>query len=133
MRTNGGNGDIKIEEDHYKPSPEYYRLMERKCSIFLTTYGIFGTGNDIARLDLGIEASPRSDQRQPLGRILREYEGKDEPEWYSIKDDIVLAYPDGEEEPLTDLLKASVARKRSYKRQDAKIVAVKDVLSKFKD
>lgn len=58
------------------------------CKIILATYKIFGTGVDISRLDFGVEASPISNVTQALGRVLRLKEGKPQPEWVTILDDI---------------------------------------------
>lgn len=114
---------VSFEEDYYEVPDSYYRRMEKRCSIFMTTYGIFEAGNDIPKLDMGIEASPRTDQRQPLGRILREFEGKPTPEWYSLSDEITYK-TDMEEILLEDYLSRTVRRIESFKQQDAKIIRV---------
>ncbi|MET4190639.1 MULTISPECIES: DEAD/DEAH box helicase family protein [unclassified Bradyrhizobium] len=63
------------------------------CKIIATTWGQFATGADIDRLDMGVELTPRSNVRQGLGRVLRILAGKPTPEWYSIKDEIMV-YPE---------------------------------------
>ncbi len=122
--------EIKYEEDYYNIPDTYYRRMEQRCSIFLTTYGIFEAGNDIARLDMGIEATPRSDPRQPLGRILRLADGKATPEWYSLSDEITYC-ANGEETLLEQYIRSTVGRIERYRQQGAKIIRVSNVLSKF--
>ena len=54
--------------------------------IYFTTYGIFKQGENIPRLDAGIEATPRADGIQPPGRIRRRRPGKSRPVWVSIRD-----------------------------------------------
>ena len=54
--------------------------------IVLATYQVFGTGGDIPDLSVGFEATPRMDQFQSIGRILRIKKDKPTPEWYSIYD-----------------------------------------------
>lgn len=125
--------DVKIVQDSYKPSDKYYARMEKRCSIFFATYGIFSTGNDIARLDFGVEATPRTDQRQPLGRILREAAHKTyAPEWYSFADEIEIEREDGKYEMLEGLVKSNIARRKRFASQEARIINVSNVLKKFK-
>lgn len=54
--------------------------------IYFATYGIFKQGENIPRLDAGIEATPRGDGVQPPGRIRRRRAGKAKPVWVSIRD-----------------------------------------------
>jgi len=101
--------DIKVKESEYK-------RMTKECTIILATYGIFATGTDIPRLDFGVEATPRANQDQALGRILRLYAGKPQPEWIGVDDKILLFdknmwYKD------IELVKRG--RLNSYKRQKA--------------
>lgn len=53
---------------------------------YLATYGVFKQGENIQRLDCGIEASPRGEGVQPPGRIRRRMPGKRKPIWVSIQD-----------------------------------------------
>lgn len=53
---------------------------------YLATYGVFKQGENIQRLDCGIEASPRGEGVQPPGRIRRRMPGKLKPIWASIQD-----------------------------------------------
>ena len=78
----------KIHPWMHKPDASEYEAIEKTSRIVLATYGIFDTGIDIARLDWGLEASPRGDVAQAVGRVLRivtHYE-KNAPEWYSVLD-----------------------------------------------
>lgn len=95
--------------------------------MFFATYGVFEAGNDIARLDLGVEASPRADQRQPIGRILRDHDGKEQPEWYSIVDNITLTSADKDTVLLRDFLTMAVSRKRFLQRGDVEIKNISDL------
>lgn len=54
--------------------------------IYFATYGIFKQGENIPRLDAGIEATPRSDGIQAPGRIRRRRANKAKPIWVSIRD-----------------------------------------------
>jgi hypothetical protein len=123
--------EIKIDEDTYKPTDQWYARMEQRCSIFFTTYGIFSTGNDISKLNMGVEATPRTDQRQALGRILRQRDDGLISEWYSIADDITLV--SGSEfkrdEVLTDLIKDNVSRRKRFKEQEAKLIQIDDAFA----
>ncbi len=47
--------------------------------VIWATYGAAGEGTDIPWFDTCILATPRSDVKQPIGRIIREYEGKKFP------------------------------------------------------
>lgn len=83
---NGKGGFLKKTE---KVQEKQLDAIANRCSIILTTYGKFGTGGDIARLDMAVEALPsRVDLVQAVGRIVRTHEGKLQPEWYTIKDEI---------------------------------------------
>jgi hypothetical protein len=81
--------DVGSKFDMAKPSAEEYDYMENHCQIILATYGIFDVAIDVARLDWGIELTPRPDVEQPVGRVLRIKDGKKTPAWYTIEDYIV--------------------------------------------
>jgi superfamily II DNA or RNA helicase len=65
-----------------------------ECQIVGATYGIFDTGADVARLDMGVECTPRSNVRQAMGRVQRLMDGKPTVEWYSIFDQVFWYDPD---------------------------------------
>lgn len=99
------------------------------CSIILATYAIFSTGTDIPRLDMGVEASPRTDLVQAIGRITRLKKNKLTPEWYSLKDVITFSVETCGKTMLryeTKYLRQHKARIKSYLIQKAKIFNVTD-------
>lgn len=67
----------------------YLDRMEKERPVLLATYGLMREGVDIPRLDAGIEASPRSDNVQAIGRIRRWLTtgNKPLPVWYSLQDE----------------------------------------------
>jgi len=77
-----------ISREEYKPSNSELDDITNSCQIIFATYEIFAKGVNVPRLDLGIEALPTGNLKQPLGRILRIAEGKLTPEWYAIHDQI---------------------------------------------
>ena len=101
--------EIKVKEEEYK-------RMTKDCTIILATYGIFATGTDIPRLDFGVEATPRANQDQALGRILRFYSGKPQPEWIGVEDKILLF---DKNVWYKDIELVARGRLNSYKRQKA--------------
>lgn len=62
------------------------RKKDPTIRIYLATYGVFKQGENIPRLDAGIEATPRADGIQAPGRIRRRRVGKVRPVWVSIDD-----------------------------------------------
>ena len=54
--------------------------------LIFATYGMMGEGTDIPWLDLCILATPRSNVKQPVGRVLREHPGKPTPVVIDIVD-----------------------------------------------
>lgn len=59
---------------------------DSRIKFYLATYGVFKQGENIQRLDCGIEASPRGEGIQPPGRVRRRMPGKRKPIWVSIRD-----------------------------------------------
>lgn len=113
VNRNGKKVDEKI-----KVAKNDLDRMGDECTIFLATYGIFGRGNDIARIDMGIEATPRGKMTQPIGRITRPLEGKPTPEWYSI-DDVI--YSASKNELYEELIDMQSGREWSYRQQKAEV------------
>lgn len=101
--------DVKVKEDEFK-------RITKECSIILATYGIFATGTDIPRIDFGVEATPRANQDQAIGRILRLYEGKPQPEWIGVEDKILLI---DKNLWYKDIELVKYGRMNSYRRQQA--------------
>jgi superfamily II DNA or RNA helicase len=104
------------------PNEELERIKDHS-RIILATYGIFGTGTDIPRLDQGIEASPRRNVVQSIGRILRKDDGRvrewigiadriRRPEWRSLPKD---------EQYYEEIIRWSEMRMNSYRKQNADI------------
>lgn len=63
-----GQASTKAEREH--------REKQKGRPILLTTYGMMGEGTDIPWLDTCVLAMPRSQVKQPVGRVRREYEDK---------------------------------------------------------
>lgn len=82
----GENVDILYRKEIYKPSQTELDDITNSCQIVFATYEIFSKGVDVPRLDMGVEALPSGNVKQPLGRVLRLHEGKPQPEWYAIDD-----------------------------------------------
>lgn len=66
---------------------EERKRVQETAKIMFSTYGIMSKGVDIPRLSGGIDASPRRDATQTVGRILRPAEGKVMPIWITIADE----------------------------------------------
>lgn len=60
--------------------------VKAKCSVIFATYSMMQEAVDIPRLDTGIEATPKADSLQAIGRIRRKFEGKKRPLWVAIRD-----------------------------------------------
>jgi superfamily II DNA or RNA helicase len=60
--------------------------VKNESLIIFATYGMMKEGVDIPRLDAGIEATPRSEGKQIIGRIRRPLPGKKRPVWVTIRD-----------------------------------------------
>jgi superfamily II DNA or RNA helicase len=100
--------------------------------IRFATYGIFGEGTDIEELDWGLEATPRGKIVQALGRIVRLAEGKETPEWYSIRDIVIqpelmsgIFVDPNADRVYPDLIKTHRGRMASFKEQNATVVSAK--------
>ena len=74
--------------EQYSPSQHELDNITHSCQIIFATYEIFSKGVDVPRLDMGVEALPSGNVKQPAGRILRISDGKETPEWYAIHDTI---------------------------------------------
>lgn len=76
----------KKEKKKKKVSRHELDQVKKHSQLFFTTYGKFKEGGDVPRLDCGIDATPRSDATQIIGRIRRPLPGKKEPLWVTIVD-----------------------------------------------
>lgn len=61
--------------------------VKAESRIILATYGMMKEGQDIPRMDMGIDATPRSEGIQAIGRIRREFPGKKIPIWVTLFDE----------------------------------------------
>lgn len=61
-------------------------FAKHRAQIILATYGMAKEGLDIPRLDAGIDATPRADGTQAIGRIRRACDDKKRPVWFTIHD-----------------------------------------------
>lgn len=122
----------RVERERVKQTEEEYERIKNDPNVsnVLATYGIFDTGLNIPRLDMGVELTPRSDVEQAVGRILRELPGKPIPEWYSMLDLLyVIETLMGKERQsfYEEFKKLEKRRQKSYRNQRAKIVRIKNV------
>ena len=98
---------------------------EKKASMIFGTYAMAQEGLDIPRLDTLILATPASDIRQAVGRILRPCETKQTPIVVDIKDDSCLQFERQNEQRKTYLSSLTGSNERiqidqsvqSFKRQ----------------
>lgn len=91
----GENVDILTRKHVRKPTQQQLDDITNSCQIVFATYEIFSKGVDVPRLDMGVEALPSGNVRQPIGRILRVHPGKQTPEWYAIDDMVESSFKDG--------------------------------------
>lgn len=113
--------------EEYKPTQNELDNITHSCQIIFATYEIFSKGVDVPKLDMGVELLPSADVTQPLGRVLRLFDGKPTPEWYAIHDVFNyeaddLMWDDIEVKVLTDYFEGkTVTRRKALKRAGAKI------------
>ena len=80
-------GEYEDEDGkRHKLTDEYLAWVKRRPAIVLATYGKMKEGTDIPRLSWGIDATPRSEATQVIGRIRRPHEGKKSPVWETVVD-----------------------------------------------
>ena len=60
--------------------------VKANAKVVFSTYGMGKEGLDIPRLDAGIDATPRADGVQAIGRIRRPFPNKKRPVWFTIRD-----------------------------------------------
>jgi len=116
-----------------KVKDEEYERIKRDCPIILTTYGIFNMGIDIPRLDMGVEATPRTGLVQAVGRVVRSHPNKPVPEWYTISDLISYTQTFSDKRmPITKsydfLVRKAASRLTSFRKHKADIKIVKGSL-----
>ncbi len=76
----------KIQKNRKQKASELERIL-RESQLTFATYGMIKEGIDVPRWDSGIDATPRSDATQLIGRIRRPFEGKKDPVlWITMVD-----------------------------------------------
>lgn len=78
-----------------KVTNEYLNWVKINAKVIFATYGMMKEGIDIPRLDGGIDATPRREATQVVGRIRRIMPGKKIPLWVTIRDnthDALIGY-----------------------------------------
>lgn len=65
---------------------DYREYVKENSRVVFATYGIMSKGVDIPRLSGGIDATPRREATQTIGRILRIEPGKVRPIWITVAD-----------------------------------------------
>lgn len=71
-----------------KTSRAELERIKADCQIIFATYTMMKEAVDIPRLDCGIEATPKADNVQGIGRIRRVFTGKPKPRWIIIRDTV---------------------------------------------
>jgi superfamily II DNA or RNA helicase len=87
---------------------EYLDWCKAHARVIFATYGMMKEGIDIPRLDGGIDATPRKEAEQVVGRIRRPHPNKKKPRWVTIKDTAHFSLMRYFEERLADYLKTNV-------------------------
>jgi superfamily II DNA or RNA helicase len=67
--------------------PELERAKSKKVRVVLATYHMTSEGTDVPHWDTLIMATPRSDVKQSIGRVLRTAEDKKQPVVFDLRDD----------------------------------------------
>lgn len=92
----GGSAWFHAVREEYSPTQPELDNITNSCQLIFATYEIFSKGVDVQRLDMGVEALPSGNVKQPLGRVLRIMPGKQQPEWYAIHDTVEIENKFGE-------------------------------------
>jgi len=98
-------GQKKLKSKTVKQSELDY--VKNECSIIFATYGMMKEGVDIPRLDFGIDASPRSEAIQVIGRIRRPVPNKKAPVWVTIKDTSCAVFDSSYRQRISDYKKCN--------------------------
>ncbi len=85
-------GQKYVGDKRVKTKPHELDDVKANSQIILATYNMMKEGIDIPRLDAGVDATPRSEATQILGRIRRPEPDKPLPLWYTIVDVAVPAF-----------------------------------------
>lgn len=95
--------------------------IKQHCKVIFATYGMMKEGQDVPRLDMGIDATPRSEGNQAVGRVRREFAGKSMSIWITLFDSRASSL----------LQSISASRIRDYKSCGVEVVNVGNNLSKI--
>ena len=76
----GADGKPKVA------TSEELRVVREQASVIFASYGMGKESINIPRLDAGIDATPRADGIQAIGRIRRPSANKKMPVWFTIRD-----------------------------------------------
>lgn len=90
-----------------KKTPQQYLdhiKADLSIEIVFATYGSMKEGQDIPRLDAGVDVTPRSEGAQVIGRTRRRLEGKPETIWYTIIDRHIARFRRYAQERIKDYL-----------------------------
>lgn len=68
----------QVRKYRHQPTNRLKTILDERQVVF-ATYGMMKEGVDVPRLDAGIDATPRSDAEQLVGRIRRPFAGKKAP------------------------------------------------------
>ena len=85
-------GEPSIVPKRVKTPAATLDQIKRDARVIFATYGMFKQGQDVPRLDAGIDATPRSSGIQEIGRIRRKLTGKRVPIWVTIHDTHIPAF-----------------------------------------
>lgn len=120
--------DITFEtsREQYAPTQTELDNITHSCQIIFATYEIFSKGVDVPKLDMGVEALPAGNVKQPVGRILRIKEGKAVPEWYAIHDKVEAGKFDKGDE------KVRILNKYFTDKTKARLAALKNAGARIK-
>lgn len=80
------NGRKRRKVVKTKLKAETLKGVKENAQIIFATYGMIKEGIDIPRLDAGIDATPRGDATQLIGRVRRPVPGKKDAVWITIND-----------------------------------------------
>ncbi len=85
--------------------------VKANAKVVFSTYGMGKEGLDIPRLDAGIDATPRADGVQAIGRIRRPFPNKKRPVWFTIRDN-----------GIPPLMGYTKSRLREYKESNVNVI-----------
>lgn len=106
------DGKVTLVPECKKIKSDYLDWVKTKATVIFATYNMMSEGIDIPRLDFGIDATPRTDAIQLIGRIRRPFKNKPQPEWVTIRDVKSRVFCNYYNERLKDYAKSNAEVKR---------------------